>query len=481
MKKGFWKHFLLLNSMLFLAFSVAAAQQGALVHLFEWQWEDVAKECETFLGPNGFAGVQISPPNEHRIVPGRPWWERYQPVSYKLESRSGSRQQFIDMVDRCKKAGVKIYADAVVNHMASLRFDNDPTYGVGTGGSHYDYYSYPDFHHEEHFHHCRDDIRDYQDRWRVQNCNLCGLADLNTRDPYVQHKIASYLNELLGLGVSGFRIDAAKHMAVEDITGFLSQVHGNPEVYQEVIETAGEPIQGTEYLQNGKISEFDYGKKLSQVFREGKLASLKTFTQADPLFLPSDEAIVFIDNHDNQRGHGNGARVLTHKEPALYTLANLFMLAWPYGTPLVMSSYTFTNTDSGPPYMQSGDHRVHQGEKINCGTEWQCEHRWVPVANMVAFRNATEGTPVLNWWDNGNNQIAFSRGDKGFVAINRESFPLVERLKTNLAPGEYCNAWNGALKAGKCAGSLLQVDPEGFVTLAAQPDTAVILFERYIR
>ena len=31
-----------------------------IVHLFEWKWTDIAAECERFLGPNGFCGVQVS-------------------------------------------------------------------------------------------------------------------------------------------------------------------------------------------------------------------------------------------------------------------------------------------------------------------------------------------------------------------------------------------------------------------------------------
>ena len=31
----------------------------AIVHLFEWRWADIAAECERFLGPNGFGGVQV--------------------------------------------------------------------------------------------------------------------------------------------------------------------------------------------------------------------------------------------------------------------------------------------------------------------------------------------------------------------------------------------------------------------------------------
>jgi alpha-amylase len=32
---------------------------SVMVHLFEWKWADIAAECENFLGPNGFGGVQV--------------------------------------------------------------------------------------------------------------------------------------------------------------------------------------------------------------------------------------------------------------------------------------------------------------------------------------------------------------------------------------------------------------------------------------
>lgn len=42
---------------------------SAIVHLFEWKWSDIAEECERFLAPNGFGGIQLSPPNENTIIP----------------------------------------------------------------------------------------------------------------------------------------------------------------------------------------------------------------------------------------------------------------------------------------------------------------------------------------------------------------------------------------------------------------------------
>jgi alpha-amylase len=49
--------------------------RSVMVHLFEWKWSDIASECERFLGPKGFGGIQVSPVNEHANInnPYRPW------------------------------------------------------------------------------------------------------------------------------------------------------------------------------------------------------------------------------------------------------------------------------------------------------------------------------------------------------------------------------------------------------------------------
>lgn len=36
------------------------AGRDTIVHLFEWKWDDIAHECENFLAPRGYAGVQVS-------------------------------------------------------------------------------------------------------------------------------------------------------------------------------------------------------------------------------------------------------------------------------------------------------------------------------------------------------------------------------------------------------------------------------------
>lgn len=57
-------------------------------------------------------------------------------------------------------------------------------------------------------------------------------------------------------------------------------------------------------------------------------------------FMPNGNALVFIDNHDNQRGHGaGGSSILTFWDARLYKMAVGYMLAHPYGVTRVMSSF----------------------------------------------------------------------------------------------------------------------------------------------
>ena len=57
-----------------------------------------------------------------------------------------------------------------------------------------------------------DDIVDFDDLYELQNCELVDLTDLNTGSEKVRVNLAGFLNDLLSVGVAGFRIDAAKHM-----------------------------------------------------------------------------------------------------------------------------------------------------------------------------------------------------------------------------------------------------------------------------
>ncbi|MFF6977104.1 alpha-amylase family protein [Streptomyces sp. NPDC008343] len=389
--------------------------------MFEWNFASVAKECTNTLGPAGYGYVQVSPPAEH--IQGSQWWTSYQPVSYKIAGRLGDRTAFQNMVNTCHAAGVKVVADTVINHMSAGS-------GTGTGGSSYTKYNYPGLYSSFDFDDCTAQITNYADRTNVQNCELVGLADLDTGESYVRGAIAGYMNDLLSLGVDGFRIDAAKHIPAADLANIKSRL-SNPSVYwkQEVIYGSGEAVQPTEYTGNGDVQEFRYAYDLKRVFNNENLAYLKNYGEGWG-YMSSGVSGVFVDNHDTER---NGS-TLTYKDGANYTLASVFMLAYPYGAPDINSGYEFSDHDAGPP----------NGGTVNACWQngWKCQHAWPEIKSMVAFRNATRGEPVTNWWDNGGDAIAFGRGGKGYVAINHESSSLTRTYQTSLAAGTYCNVQN---------------------------------------
>ncbi|MEV5544991.1 alpha-amylase family protein [Streptomyces sp. NPDC052309] len=414
--------------------------------LFEWDFASVARECTSTLGPAGYGYVQVSPPAEH--IQGGQWWTSYQPVSYKIAGRLGDRTAFRNMVNTCHSAGVKVVVDAVVNHMSAGS-------GTGTGGSSYTKYDYPGLYSSYDFDDCRSEIANYQDRYNVQHCELVGLADLDTGEEYVRKTIAGYLNDLLSLGVDGFRVDAAKHIPAADLANIKSRLT-NPSVYwkQEVIFGAGEAVQPTEYTGNGDVQEFRYAYDLKRVFNNENLAYLKNYGEGWG-YMSSGVAGVFVDNHDTER---NGS-TLTYKDNATYTLANVFMLAWPYGAPDVNSGYEWSNADAGPPNGGRVDACWQSG--------WKCQHAWPEIRSMVAFRNATRGQPVTDWWDNGGDAIAFGRGSRGYVAINHESGPLTRTYQTSLAAGTYCNVQNN---------TTVNVDGSGRFTATLGAGTALALY-----
>ncbi|WP_371796362.1 carbohydrate-binding module family 20 domain-containing protein [Streptomyces sp. NBC_01718] len=390
--------------------------------MFEWKFDSVAKACTDTLGPAGYGYVQVSPPQEH--IQGSQWWTSYQPVSYKIAGRLGDRTAFAAMVSTCHSAGVKVVADSVINHMSAGS-------GTGTGGSSYTKYNYPGLYSSSDMDDCTAQISNYQDRANVQNCELVGLADLDTGEDYVRGKIAGYLDDLRSLGVDGFRIDAAKHMPASDLANIKSRL-ADPGVYwkQEAIHGAGEAVSPDEYTGTGDVQEFRYARSLKQVFNNENLAELKNFGEGWG-FMSSSKAGVFVDNHDTERG----GDTLNYKDGANYTLANVFMLAWPYGSPDVHSGYEWSDKDAGPP----------NGGTVNaCYSDgWKCQHAWPQISSMVGFRNTARGEAVTDWWDNGGDQIAFGRGSKAYVAINHEGSSLTRTFQTSLPAGDYCDIQSG--------------------------------------
>lgn len=284
-------------------------------------------------------------------------------------------------------------------------------------------------------------VDDYSNPNNVRNCFLVGLTDLDQTQEYVRNKIAEYFNHCIDMGVAGFRVDASKHMWPGDLKAIEDRVKdvpegGRPFFYHEVIDQNDGAVRVNEYYELGYVTEFRYCQKIAY--------GIHNFGELNNMYVPSwgmsdpSHAFVFVDNHDNQRGHGGGGNLITHKTPRDYKMAVAFTLAYNYGFTRVMSSYYFHSSDEGPPHNSDYSAKdVTINADGTCGNGWVCEHRWNPIANMVAFRNAVAGTGI-NHWINQNDEISFARGHKGFFAMAKQGH-MDATLQTGLPPGEYCD------------------------------------------
>ncbi len=426
---------------------------------FQQTWNTIAQECKDTYGPEGVGYVEVSPPQES--IKGSSWWTSYQPVSYKLDSKLGTEAEFKNMITVCKAQGVGIIADVVMNNTAAPSTDGKTITYTGTNGSEYTpntgsfpgfaTSTYPEGLTASDFHSCTKQIKDYTNQEEVQQCRLLGMLDFDSESDKVQDIEADYMARMYNYGVLGFRIDAAKHINTDSLKALkakLAQKVGKnaADIYwiQEVIGNSAEAagIQPPHYTQNGSVTEFGFKSEMSQAFN-GNVTSLKDLATRLSGDLSSADANVFVTNWDTERNDGT----ITYKDSGKYQLANAFMLAYGYGTPRLMSGYKFDNRDAGAPGATDTtvpDVDMNKACSTNTG-DWNCEQRWTSTRGMIAFHNYvgdTATSPVKDWQSNGNDSIAFSRGTKGFLALNNGTKALDITYDTTLPDGEYCNVFS---------------------------------------
>jgi alpha-amylase len=455
-----------------------------IANLFEWNWTSVAKECSTVLGPAGYGGVQVAPPQDSvkRTELGNgsdtilhPWWEVYQPVDYNLTSRMGNEAQFRSMVRSCRSAGVKVYVDAVINHMTG---QGNTSYG-GVSYTKYDYpgvYTTADFHHQGTDCPSTDgNIDDFNNLIQVRKCELSSLADLRTETPKVRATLAAYLNKLIGYGVSGFRIDAAKHIGQPDLTAIEARLHATvdgtrPYIALEVFGGGPGLLSPFAFQGQGSLLGLDADVQIKNAFKSypagapGSIATLRVFGTGSGL-VPGDHSLTFVQNHDTER---NGD-ALSYKDGATNILAQEFILAYGYGRPEVYSSFTWNTSDDSPPSDANG-----LITDTDCASAaWACVDRDPGVVGLVGWHDRVGSAPLTNWWDDGANLIAFSRGNQGWISINNDTVAHTRTFRTGLPAGTYCDVVHG--KAGACSGHTVTVDSHGraSVTVPAKDSVAI--------
>ncbi len=356
-------HFVWENAAINAQSSFEKGQKGAIVELFGWPYADVAQEC-AIIGKAGYMGVKIWPPQEAVDTTWyyepdnqfRPWYFVYQPVSYKLQSRMGSREDLRSMMQTCRSAGVRVYFDAVINHMSgngndiqNHRNGDCSTYFGHNGTALSPFYTwgqtflinpftktrptleFPAVPYGPTDFHCERALSSYTDGNIITKGWLVGLTDLNTEKAYVQDRIATYLVDVISLGASGFRVDAAKHIGPAMMAQIYNRVRQKlgGELPDDFISWNEVILGGEKDLLACKDGEWNWYTNFDRQLSSAGLSSNdvskikiwssdypKEFPACGSWIIPASRFVIQNDDHD-QQNPGSSSRDMADKGSVL--------------------------------------------------------------------------------------------------------------------------------------------------------------------
>jgi alpha-amylase len=456
--------------------------QSVGAQMFMWPFKSLKTECTKVLGPEGLDWIMVSPPQED--VTGSQWWVHYQPVSYKLDSQLGTPQEFADMVTACNAAGVQVIVDAVINHMANSS-------GKGFAGTSFSKYYYPGLYEPEEFHNgldvtdpnwCDGSIDNYNDPFQIVHCELGGLPDLTTEKEKTRDTIAAYLNHMIDLGVAGFRVDAAKHIGIADMTAITNKLKlVNGQKPYILSETVGDVTTNEPFTAIGDVFSWDWQDQISNVF-SGQPGLGRPSDSRKALIGDPNKTIIMVSNHDTEH---HGPTAITYREPKRYQAASAFLMADALGKPMLYTGYAFSDENDGPPAASNGYYKAAvcpkvsnvPSKKYKVGS-FICMERWTSVKGMIQWRHEV-GTAEMTNALSENQVLSFTRGT-GFFAMNTKAVASAKvALNTGLPAGTYCDVYTGGAKAkkagGKCAGTKIVVGANGVAKFTIPAMSAVAI------
>lgn len=197
-----------------------------ILHLFQWRINDIIPELKT-IKEQGFDTIQISPIQGTKDS-GIEWWKLYQPINLKIGNEQiGSKKDLINLIQEARKFNLKIIVDIVLRHVAGdesyplkphrnvdpelLQYLAEPIDAVNVDG----------------------------DRWQcTRRCT--GMPMLNYDNPELQKLYKRFLDELIFIGVDGFRLDQLKHYALPEEGSNIMDIFTQYNMYGEAINCSKE-------------------------------------------------------------------------------------------------------------------------------------------------------------------------------------------------------------------------------------------------
>ena len=424
-----------------------ATNTETILHVWSWNFPTLAKNMKT-IADAGFTMLQTSPVQQHFNPEGKiakifdgggkdgSWYYYYQPTDWKIGNAIvGTREQMKEMMDSAAKYNVQVLVDVLPNHTA---FDVDAVsddFYKAVGG-------------RDRMFHSKGltPINNYNDREQCTLWAMGSLPDVNTENPDFQKYYLTFVNDLLSLGVHGFRYDTAKHIGVHSdpvdtasgvkendfwdvVTGrksvkgvSLSQPYDSLFVYGEVLQDKNVPeLEYADYM--GQTAS-GYGHVLREALAKGSVNGLDIVSwhhQAAPEYLTT-----WVESHDTYCNAHESASLTDDQIRTGW----VFLTARQNGVPLFFSR-------------PMGSTRVNYWGDNVIGARGNDEFFHPEVVAVNKFRKAMSGQKEDLQFSPDGSILLVNRGKKGAAVVNISSVAGFVDLPTGLPDGVYTDVVYG--------------------------------------
>lgn len=415
--------------------------EETILHAWSWNFPTIGENMKQ-IADAGFTMVQTSPVQACYAPDGSGklifddnetegnWYYYYQPTDWKIGNNIlGSRDQMKQMMDSAAKYNVKIIVDVLPNHTA---FDIDAVsddFYKAVGGR------------DKMFHsNGLQPVEDYNDRLQCTLWASGALPDVNTENPDFQKYYMEFVNDLLSLGVKGFRYDTAKHIGVHsdpvdsakgvkendfwDVATGRKSVKGvklavpydSLFVYGEVLQDRNVPE--AEYAEYFGQTASGYGHILREALEKGNVNGLDIVNwhhTSAPEYLTT-----WVESHDTYANAHESA----HLTDDQIRTGWVFLTARQNGVPLFFSR------------PMGSTRQKYWGDNV-LGARGNDEFFHPEVVAVNNFRKEMVGqTENIQVSPNGE-VLLVNRGKKGAAVVNISKIANSVNLPTGLPDGKY--------------------------------------------
>lgn len=418
-----------------------ATNTETILHAWCWNFPSIASSMKA-IADAGFTIVQTSPvmacysPEGGNVKIYDPnvkegnWYHYYQPTDWTIGNNIvGTREQMQVMLDSAARYNVRVIVDVLPNHTAFNVDLVSENLEKAAGGRDKLYHS-----------NGLAPISNYDDRTECTLMGVGGLPDVNTENPDFQKYYMQFVNELLKMGVGGFRYDTAKHVGVHsdpvdkaagvkendfwDVATGRKSVKGvklavpydSLFVYGEVLQGGGVPE--AEYADYMGQTASSYGHQLRAMLEKESCNGIDVVSwhhSAAPEFLTT-----WVESHDTYC-NANESAGLTDEQ---IRVGWVFLTARQNGVPLFFSRPMNSTREN------------YWGDNV-LGARGNDEFFHPEVATVNKFRTAMAGEKEdLQFSENGQ-VLQVNRGRKGAAVINISHSANFVNLPTGLPDGTY--------------------------------------------